>query len=338
VASGFVLLGYVAGTGWRQVEGVAKRASLLLLVALLATAALVVAVRWLIRHRDRVTALVDRQLQRPWVARLRDRYQRQLAFLARRLQPGGALGLSLTITVAALVGAGWAFGAVLQDVLARDELALVDRPVARFFVDHREAWLTRTLQDLTNLGSVRILLPLILLVGVGWWRRRRTWRPLALLAAAYLGADLAFNAVKELVRRPRPPVGILLKPVAGPSFPSGHVTQAVAVYGMLAALAAAATSSWARKVTAWALAIVISGLVAVSRLYLGTHWLTDVLGGLALGAAWLFALLTSVRTLDQLRAHPTEQPPPAATQRDDPAAPTRPTQARGSPATGGPHG
>jgi membrane protein DedA with SNARE-associated domain/membrane-associated phospholipid phosphatase len=334
-ASGFVLLGYVAGTGWRRVEAVAKRASLLLL-ALAATALLVITLRWLIGHPDRVTAAVDRQLQRPWVAGLRGRYQRQLAFLARRLRPGGALGLSLTLTVAALVAAGWAFGAVLQDVLARDELELVDQPVALFFVGHREPWLTRLLQDLTNLGSVRILLPLIVLVGVGWWLRRRTWRPLALLAAAYLGADLAFNAVKELVQRPRPPAVILLKPVAGPSFPSGHATQAVAVYGMLAALLAAATSSWARKVGAWAAAVAIVGVVAVSRLYLGAHWLTDVLGGLALGAAWLFALLTSVRTIDQLRAHRADQPPQAATEADGPAAP--PTPPRPSRTRGGHHG
>jgi len=157
-ASGFVLLGYVAGTGWRRVETVAKQASLLLLLALVAVALLVVAVRWLTSHPDRVRALADRQLQRPWLARLRDRYQHQLAFLARRLRPGGALGLSLTATVAVLVAAGWAFGAVLQDVLARDELELVDRPVAVFFVRHREAGLTRVLQDLTNLGSTRVLI------------------------------------------------------------------------------------------------------------------------------------------------------------------------------------
>jgi undecaprenyl-diphosphatase len=219
-------------------------------------------------------------------------------------------------------------------VLARDELELVDQPVARFFVGYREAWLTRTLQDLTNLGSIRVLLPLILLVGVGWWLRRRTWRPLGLLAAAYVGADLAFNAVKELVGRPRPPAGILLTPVAGPGFPSGHAVQAVAVYGMLAALTAAASPRWSRKVAAWAAALVIVGTVAVSRLYLGTHWLTDVLGGLALGAAWLFALLTSVRTIDQLRGRTTDRAPPAVTKRDDPTAPTRSTQARRLQGTG----
>jgi membrane-associated phospholipid phosphatase len=240
--------------------------------------------------------------------------------------------------VTALVAAGWAFGAVLQDVLAHDELELVDQPVALFFVGHREAWLTRLMQDLTNLGSVRVLVPVIVVVGVGWWLRRRSWRPLGLLAAAYVGADLAFNAVKELVHRPRPPATILLKPVAGPSFPSGHATQAMAVYGLLATLTAAATTSWACKVTAWTLAVVITGTVAVSRLYLGAHWLTDVLGGLALGAAWLFALLTSVRTINQLRGRPPDQPPPAATEPHDPTAPTHSTQAPGSPANGGPHG
>jgi membrane-associated phospholipid phosphatase len=334
-ASGFVLLGYVAGSGWRQVEQTAKRASLLPLLALVATALLVVAVRWLVGHPDRVRALAERQLARPWLARLRDRYQHQLAFLARRLRPGGALGLSLTATVAALVAAGWAFGAVLQDVLARDELELVDRPVALFFVRHREAWLTRGPQDLTNLGSIRVLLPLIMVVGLGWWLRHRTWRPLRLLAAACAGAELAFNAVKELVHRPRPPAVILLKPVAGPSFPSGHATQAVAVYGMLAALAAATTPRWSGKVTAWALAVVIIAVVAVSRLYLGAHWLTDVLGGLALGAAWLFALLASVRTIGRLHAHSPDQPAGGG---GDPTPPTTPSTAPRPPPTGGRHG
>ncbi|HEX8858875.1 MAG TPA: bifunctional DedA family/phosphatase PAP2 family protein [Actinomycetes bacterium] len=337
-ASGFVLLGYAAGTGWRHVERLAGRASLLLLVVLVVVGAIVLAARWLARHPDRVRALADRQLARPWVARLRDRYQRQLAFLARRLRPGGALGLSLTVTVAALVAAGWAFGAILQDVLARDELALVDRPVALFFVHHREAWLTHLLQDLTNLGSIRILVPLIVVVGAGCWLRRRTWRPLGLLAVAYAGADLSFNAVKELVHRPRPPAIILLKPVAGPSFPSGHATQAVAVYGMLAALTAATTTSWARKVAAWAAAIVIVGAVAVSRLYLGAHWLTDVLGGLALGAAWLFALLTSVRAIHQLRAHRADQPRQAATEGDDSTPPTRSIEHSKSQTRGDRHG
>jgi membrane-associated phospholipid phosphatase len=112
----------------------------------------------------------------------------------------------------------------------------------------------------------------------------------------------------------------------------------VAVYGMLAALAAASTTSWARKVAAWTLAVVITGAVAVSRLYLGAHWLTDVLGGLALGAAWLFALLISARTINHLNINRADQPPHAALEADDPAPPTRPTQPGPSRTRGGHNG
>ncbi len=151
-ATGFVLLGYAAGSGWRHVEHTAGQASLLLLVLVIVVGAVVLAARWIARHPDRVRALADRQLDRPRIRRIRGRSQRQLAFLARRLQPQGALGLTLTLTVLVLAAAGWAFGALLQDVLAHDELALVDAPVQRLFVTHREAWLTLAMRGITNLG------------------------------------------------------------------------------------------------------------------------------------------------------------------------------------------
>jgi undecaprenyl-diphosphatase len=150
------------------------------------------------------------------------------------------------------------------------------------------------------------------------------------------GAELAFNAVKDLVHRPRPPAAILLRPVTGPSFPSGHATQAVAVHGMLAALAAATIPRWAGKVAAWAAAVVIVGVVAVSRLYLGAQWLTDVLGGLALGAAGLVALLSGVRTIGRLRTHPPDQP--AGPAGGDPTPSTIPAAATRPPPTRGLHG
>jgi len=141
-APGLVLAGYLAGRSYQRVEQLAGRASLLLAAVLVLVGGVVLGARWVARHPDRVRALADRQLDRPWVARVRARYQRQLGFLAERLRPGGALGLTLTASVVALVGAGWAFGAVLQDVLAGDEGALLDQPMQRFFVAHREAWLT----------------------------------------------------------------------------------------------------------------------------------------------------------------------------------------------------
>jgi undecaprenyl-diphosphatase len=144
------------------------------------------------------------------------------------------------------------------------------------------------------------------------WVRRGTRRPLALLAGAFLGSVVLYDTVKVLVARPRPPVGQMVTSYSGYAFPSGHATQAVAFYGMLAALVAVNTPSWAAKVAAWASAVGIWGLVGFSRLYLGVHWLTDVLGGFALGGLWLFALLLLARTVPALRARRSPRRRPAA--------------------------
>jgi membrane protein DedA with SNARE-associated domain/membrane-associated phospholipid phosphatase len=300
-APGFVLLGYLAGGSYQRVERIAGRASLLLLALLVVVGAVVAAARWAAGNPERLRQVAGRQLERPWVARLRARYRRQLAFLAKRLRPGGALGLSLTVSVLALVAAGWAFGAVLQDVLAGDEGALLDAPVQRYLLQHREDWLTTVVRGVTDLGNGAVLAGLVLLVGLAWWSRARTWRPLWLLAGAYLGAWLTSGAVKDLTHRARPPAAQAIGHWTGYAFPSGHTTKAAAVYGMLAALLAAATPHWGRKVSLWTAAALLAGLVGLSRLYLGANWLSDVLGALALGAAWLFALLAAARTVDALR-------------------------------------
>jgi undecaprenyl-diphosphatase len=310
-APGFVLLGYLAGGSYRQVERLAGRASLLLLLIVVTVGAAVVAARWAARHPDRLRAMADRQLERPWVARLRARYRRQLAFLAERLRPGGTLGLSLTVSVVALVGAGWAFGAVLQDVLAGEDGALLDGPVQRFLLAHREPWLTLLMRGVAGLGNGALLAGLIVLAGLAWWARTRGWRPLWLLASAYLGGWALSETIADLTGRARPPAAQAVGHWTGYGFPSGNTTRATAVYGMLAALLAAATPHWGRKVTLWTTALLLAGLIGLSQLYLGANWLTDVLGALALGAAWLFVLLTLVRALraihqDRTVARPAE--------------------------------
>ena len=301
-ATGFVLLGYVVGNGWRRVEHIAGRAGLLLLVVVVGVGGTALAARWVARHPDRVRGLIERRLGHGAVARARDRYQAQLAFVARRLRPEGALGLSLTASVLAIALAGWAFGTLLFDVLSHHELALVDQPVQRFFVAHREPWLTLAMRGASNLGNAALLIGGLVAVGLLWRWRAGTWRPLRLLAVAFGGAWLLSNLVKLLVDRPRPPAAQAIGHWTGSAFPSGHVTHATAVYGMLAALLAAATTHWGRKVAAWTGAVLVVAVVGLSRLYLGAHWLTDVLGGAALGAAWLFGVLAGERAVGKLGA------------------------------------
>lgn len=300
-ATSFVLLGYAAGTGWRRVEHVAKRASLILLLLLALVAMIVVAARWAAANQDRLRALVSRQLERPPVARIRRRYRAQLDFVSRRLRPEGVLGLSLTVSLLALAAVGWAFGAVVQDVVSGDDAARVDGPTMAFFARHREPWLTTVMKVLTTLGGSTLLVPVLALAGLTWWARRRSWRPLALLAGAYLGAVVLSRVVKVLTHRPRPPLRLAVGHFGGLAFPSGHATQAVAAWGMLAALAAVESPRWGRKVLVWTMAVAVAALVGVTRLYLGAHWLTDVLGGWALGAVWLTVVLVLARTVPSVR-------------------------------------
>jgi undecaprenyl-diphosphatase len=262
------------------------------------------AARWVARHPEQIHAARDRLLARPHVARLRVRYRRQLESLARRFHPEGALGLSLTASVLVLVAAGWAFGAVLQDVLAGESLDQVDRPVLRFFVAHREPWATSAARMLTWLGSSAVLIPLLLAVGLGWWWRSGRRQPLGLLAGGYAGSWVLSTAIKDLVGRPRPPHAVALTHASGFAFPSGHATDATVAWLLLASLATAGTPRWSAKVAWWAGAVALSVVVGLTRLYLGVHWLTDVTGGFALGLVWVTILLATIRTFPFMRRQP----------------------------------
>jgi membrane protein DedA with SNARE-associated domain/membrane-associated phospholipid phosphatase len=294
-ATSFVLVGFAAGEGWRKVEEVAKRASLVLLLVVVLVLGVVLLARWVTRHPERVRAALRRQLERPTVARLRGRYERQLAFFARRLRPRGALGLSLTLGLGGIGLAGWVFGAVLQEVLAREHLTQIDEVVQRFFSDHREPWLTTALRSATGLGGAGLLLAVALVGGLGLRLARGRWQPLWLLLTAYGGAELLAITVDTLVKRPRPAAALL--GAGGFGFPSREATAAAAVYGLLAVLSAGATSRWSWRVAACTAAVLGLILLALAQVYLGTNWLSDVFGGWALGCLWLFVLLAVVRTL-----------------------------------------
>lgn len=304
-STGLVLLGYVAGSSYRRVAHYAGRAGLLLLLVVVVVGAVVALARWAADHPEEVRAAVGRQLDRPAVGRFRARYRSQVDFLAGRLRPGSALGLSLTGQLLLLALAGWAFGSILQDVLAREELVRLDTPIWSFVVDHRVEWLTSAMRGVTLLGSAAVLVPVTLAAGLAARLRSRSWTPLAVLVAAFVGAVVLADVVKALVGRPRPGAAELV-PSGGFSFPSGHAAQATAVFCALAYLVAAAVESWPRKVAAWTVAAVVVMLVGFSRLYLGVHWPSDVLGGFALGGLWLAALVATTSTLRHLWTAPTE--------------------------------
>lgn len=283
------LLGYFAGASWEYASHVASRIGLLLVVLLAAVfgaSLLVHAVRerapWLRRAGEWWTS--SRGVR--WVRR---RFPALWGWLVRRVELRVPSGLALTCAVLVAAASAWSFAGLTQDVLAREESVELDVGVQAWVVTHRADWLTTSMQGFTWLGSGLVLVPVLLAAGVYSLVARREVRDTVALWAAFLGSVGLYELVKALVARPRPPAMDDLVRTVGASFPSGHMTQALATWGMLAFLLLRA-----RPHRAWSLvtsAILLVLLVGASRIYLGAHWLTDVLGGLALGATWLTTLL-----------------------------------------------
>jgi membrane-associated phospholipid phosphatase len=181
------------------------------------------------------------------------------------------------------------FAIMLDDVREGDDLAAADQVVLDWLVAHRSPWLTNVLAVITFVSGPVVLPILVLVACVGWWRWRREWWRPSLLAAAMVGSTLLGLLVKGLVDRPRPPAETMHIPGAEEtaSFPSGHTLGAATLLLVAGYLVCSRHRSVALLV-GWGLATVVGTLlVALSRLYLGYHFLTDVIASVGLAVAVL---------------------------------------------------
>jgi undecaprenyl-diphosphatase len=133
-----------------------------------------------------------------------------------------------------------------------------------------------------------------------WWKR--CWYRLLALTLAIPGGMALLPLLKMAFHRRRPSFEDAISIFQGYSFPSGHTMAATLLYGLLAVFAVQAFDAWRR--CAWAVlgAFVMVLLIGFSRVYLGAHYLSDVLGAVAAGLAWLALSVTAVDTLRQSRS------------------------------------
>ena len=326
--AGFAILGYIAGASYHRVEKIAGQAGLILLGVIVAGLITSRLVRHFAPRSPGLKAIGDRLAATPPLPWARRRFPAQVAWARRRLDARSPRGFWLTFTVAAGALAAWAFGSLTQDVTSHDDAALADPHVTAWVVAHRTEWLTGALKVLTWLGSTAVIIPAGLAIGLYFLVRRRDWQPLALLTAAFGGAVGLYHIVKTLVGRPRPPAAIWIGHYTGASFPSGHATQSAAFYAMLAIVLGTGLSLRMRAVV-WGAAALVVLIVGASRIYLGAHWLTDVLAGYALGASWV-AIVVAVLLITSSgtgRARPARErgqaPTPGHQNRPKARSPTR---------------
>jgi undecaprenyl-diphosphatase len=201
------------------------------------------------------------------------------------------------LTVAALL---FVFGLIAEEVVEGEILAF-DRTVMLAFRDAADPsrpigppWLLEAARDVTSLGST-IVLAIILFAVVGYLLLDRERTAACLMLGAVLSGVTLNDFLKFAFARPRPDFVTPAVRVYTSSFPSGHAALSAITYMTLAAILARTNPSVRIRLYFLSVAVIVTGLVGVSRVYLGVHYPTDVLAGWCIGTAWAmgcWALMT----------------------------------------------
>lgn len=174
-----------------------------------------------------------------------------------------------------------------------------DRGLLLYFYAGDRPEIARAAAWLTELGGFRVVVP-VTAFGAGFLLYRRNWRDALLLVAITLSGRLLVALQKDWTARIRPDPQGHLVPVESFAFPSGHAANATLVWLCLALILP--TGPRVRLVSIWA-AVWLALAVGASRVVLGVHWPSDVIGGWAFGLFWTLLIL-------RLAGHPLEEGTP----------------------------
>jgi undecaprenyl-diphosphatase len=213
-----------------------------------------------------------------------------------RLDPAERYGLRLTLVGVAIVLVAIPFATLTFEVIGRGPLARADGRVANTMNDwvHGRVGMVPTLQAISFMGRPPFLAVWVLIVAVVMWRSDRH-RIAIFLVVTSLGGGFVDTAVKAAVNRPRPVVDHPVATALGKSFPSGHAMSATVTYGaLLVALWPLIPDRFRRPAFAATVLLVLA--IGSSRLLLGVHFVSDVVGGYVLGLAWLAGAVAAFGT------------------------------------------
>jgi membrane-associated phospholipid phosphatase len=249
----------------------------LVLVMVLGVSAIAVVSLLSLARRPREAAVARGER---WIVHHTPRRLRPLVeILDRRVIGGASLALGLSVIFASSLFVGW----LLDTIDSNRGFARYDEAAAEWGADHATSASTQLLRLFTHLGGSAVV-ALVLIVVAALSRQRLA--ALLYFATVLGGIVLLNNTLKLIVARERPAIAQLTGH-SGSSFPSGHSAVAAACWSAIALVLTQGRRGRARRAAA-ATAIGIALLVAVTRVLLGVHWLTDVLAGLAVGWTWFF--------------------------------------------------
>jgi undecaprenyl-diphosphatase len=213
-----------------------------------------------------------------------------------RPTPYRALFLGLLAAAAALLFFAWLAEEILKGGTRR-----FDDAIRLLLHQHASPALTGAMRAASFIGSPVFLIPLGILVFALYLRQGR---PLTarLFVITVIGGEVLDQVLKLAFHRTRPAAFFGLPEPLGYSFPSGHALAACAFYGVVAAFAAARTESRTRRWIYRIAAAIVIAIIGVSRIYLGVHYPSDVLGGYAAALVWVFTVASARRWMRRTNA------------------------------------
>lgn len=222
----------------------------------------------------------------------------------RWVVPYAALWITLLVGGVIVVTLALLGAEVYNDVVDDAGLAMLDKPTLAFAEQLRGPAIDSAVTAFTNVGG-GIGMPILASILTAWLvYRARSWRPLILVGGAAAVSMTATTVGKRLVGRTRPDHADAVPPYeTSPSFPSGHTLNSTVVIGVLvyvACLQVERTVIRVALITAGTIFFIAMGL---SRVYLGHHWMTDVIAAWLLGLAWLGIVILAHRLFHALRHH-----------------------------------
>lgn len=189
----------------------------------------------------------------------------------------GAAAIAIALVLGFTI-ARYPFGFDKHILLALRDPANLSHPVG-------PNWLRQLMIDFTALGGGPVL-HLVVIVALGLLAIRRLWLTAGLVLAATLIGSILSGWAKLLFGRPRPALVDHLVDVRGLSFPSGHATNSAIIYLTLALLISQVVPGRATRAYILSVAVLLVGIIGISRVYLGVHWPSDVLAGWSIGTCW----------------------------------------------------
>jgi membrane protein DedA with SNARE-associated domain/membrane-associated phospholipid phosphatase len=302
-ASAHILIGYFFSRSIDTAAKYAGKGAFLLATLIVVVAGSIFLYRHFRVEQNRRAAVrwMDQHALTRWLVLLGRRYQPQLRFLWDRVTPGGTFGLEFTSLMATLAVALFVLVAYIV-VIGREPGPTPGDETAMELAEHlRAGWLTDISKVFTQLGSGVFTWGLTAICAALLAARRR-WAEFGVLLAGMTLTSIGIHEIKAAVDRPRPE-GALVG-YSGSSFPSGHAAHAVLYVWLAVTIVLRLRPGMARGAAVVVGGIALTVLIGLSRVYLGVHYLSDVSGGWALGAA-SFSLCAAVGlVISQVRQNP----------------------------------